>query len=215
MGAYGDGDALKLLKGQTPPLIDLAWISSSRGYPGTSQFHVSDEWQLFQNWTDSKWFSQLIEHKCGPGLGLDTDIQNMKFAGEEIGFWNRQGPYKVPIDRTNAIYTDRRFACNGDALIRATDQLPPGELARTDRCGRSYVLCEPKLPRGLVAQICFGQTVRVGTDNGTLVQIDYDDDGTFDGWTRITNLTKSFATKPVYIPKDSQRRAAVCPEVTF
>jgi hypothetical protein len=209
VGAYGSGDALSLLKQQKPALIGFAWISASRSFSGSTALHNSGEWQLFQNWTDIKWFSKMENGKCleHAGLHLDTDIQNKKYAGDFIGFWNRDGPYKVPEDRTIAIYDQHRFACNGDALIRASGQLPP---ASTVRCGRSYIKCEPKLPRGVVAQICFAHTVRVGEDSGTLVQIDYDDDGKYDGWTRIDNLTTSFAAKPMYIRDDAERRGAVC-----
>jgi hypothetical protein len=213
VGAYGSGDALSFLKQQKPALIDFAWLSASRAFSGSTAFHNSGEWHLFQNWTDIKWFTKMRDGKCvkQTGLHLDTDIQNEEYAKDFIGFWNRDGPYKVPEDRTIAIYDQHRFACNGDALVRASGQLPPGELASTVRCGRSYVKCEPKLARAVVAQICFGHTVRIGGGNDTLVQIDYDDDGEYDGWTRISSLTRSFAAKPMYISDDAKRRRAVCP----
>lgn len=211
VGAYGSGDTLSLLKRHKPALIDVAWISASRGFSGSTAFHNSGEWQLFQNWTDIKWFTKMQKGKCvkHAGLNLDTDIQNKKYAGEFIGFWNREGPYKVPEKRTIAIYDRHRFVCNGDALVRASAQ-SSGDLARAVRCGRSYAKCEPKLSRDVVAQICFAHTVRIGEGHGTLVQIDYDDDGEYDGWTRIDNLTKSFAAKPLYIPDGAERRKAVC-----
>jgi hypothetical protein len=43
------------------------------------------------------------------------------------------------------------------------------------------------------------------------MRVDYDDDGTFDGWTRIDNLSRSFSAKPHYIGNQAARRRAVCP----
>jgi hypothetical protein len=209
VGAYGSGDTLMLLKRQG--LIDFAWLSASRSFAGSSAFHNSGQWHLFQNWTDTTWFARKAKGKCKGGLSLDTDIQNAAFAGQPIGFWTREGPYAVPAARTEAIYNQRRFACNGDALIRATGKLPPGPLASTEHCGRPYIRCEPRLARGLVAQICYANTARIGEDNGVLVRVDYDDDGKFDGWTMIDNLSKSFSTKPTYISGQTERRSAVCP----
>ena len=209
VGAYGSGDALMLLTRQR--LVDFTWLSASRSFGGSSAFHNSGQWHLFQNWTDTTWFARRAGGKCKGGLPLDTDIQNAAYAGQSIGFWTRQGPYAVPKARTLAIYNQRRFACNGDALIRATGALPPGPLASTDHCGRRYVECEPRLGRGLVAQICYGNTARIGESNGVLVRVDYDDDGNFDGWTMIDNLSRSFGDKPTYIKDQAARRSAVCP----
>jgi hypothetical protein len=209
VGAYGSGDSLMLLRERG--LIDFTWLSASRGYAGSSRFHNSGQWNLFQNWTETTWFRDKAGGKCVGGLDLDTDVQNAAFAGRSIGFWTREGPYAVPKARTEAVYDQRRFACNGNALIRATGALPPGPLASTEHCGRPYKLCEPGLARGLVAHICYANTTRIGEDNGVLVRVDYDDDGAFDGWTRIDNLSRSFAAKPVYIKDQAARRSAVCP----
>ncbi len=210
VGAYGSGDALMLLTRHG--LADFTWISASRAFSGSSAFHNSGQWHLFQNWTDVTWFRTRRGGECVGGLDLDTNIQNAAFAGKSIGFWRREGPYVVAPERTVAIFGQRRFACNGDALIRATGALPPGPLASTEHCGRPYRRCEPSLPRGLVAQICYANSVRIGKNNGVLVQVDYDDDGVFNGWTRIDNLTRSFATKPHYIKDQVARRSAVCPQ---
>jgi hypothetical protein len=209
VGAYGSGDSLMLLKEHG--LIDFTWLSASRAYAGSSQFHNSGQWNLFQNWTETTWFRQRTGAKCVGGLDLDTDVQNAAFAGRSIGFWTREGPYAVPKARTEAVYKQRRFACNGNALIRAKGELPPGPLASTDHCGRPYKVCEPGLGRGLAAQICYANTARIGDDNGVLVRVDYDDDGAFDGWTRIDNLSRSFSAKPVYIKDQAARRNAICP----
>lgn len=209
VGAYGSGDALMLLKRHG--LADFTWLSASRAFAGSSAFHNSGQWNLFQNWTDTTWFRTRRGGKCVGGLDLDTNIQNAAFAGRSIGFWNREGPYIVPKARTEAIYSQRRFACNGNALIRATGELPPGPLASTEHCGRPYTRCEPGLTPGLVAQICYANTARIGEHNGVLVRVDYDDDGAFDGWTMIDNLTRSFSRKPHYIKDQRARRSAVCP----
>ncbi len=210
VAAYGSGDALMLL--QERRLISFAWISASRGFAGSSAFHNSGRWHLFQNWTELTWFSVTRKGKCVGGLDLDTNIQNAAFTNQSIGFWNREGPYIVPQRRTDAIFSQRRFACNGHTLIRASGDLPPGELASTERCGRQYQRCEPGLSRGLVPHICYSNTARIGEDNGVLVKVDYDDDGRFDGWTLIENLSKSFTTKPAYIKDQVARRSAICPQ---
>ena len=62
-----------------------------------------------------------------------------------------------------------------------------------------------------MAQICYANTARVGESNGVLVRVDYDDDGNFDGWTMVDNLSRSFARKPTYIKDQAARRRAVCP----
>jgi hypothetical protein len=99
LGAYGSGDALALLREQD--LVDFTWLSASRGYAGSSVFHNSGEWHLFQNWTDVKWFTKTVGGKCvtSGALAVDTNIQNKRFANGFIGFWNRDGPYKVPAKR--------------------------------------------------------------------------------------------------------------------
>ncbi|MGH6826659.1 glycoside hydrolase domain-containing protein [Methyloceanibacter sp.] len=209
LGAYGSGDALAVLKEQSPQLVDFFWLSASRSYAGSTGFHNSDAWHLFQNWTDTEWFSRMVNGRCSAGLALDTDIQNKAFADDYVGFWSRDGEYKVPAERTIAVYDQRRFACNGDALIRSAAS--SSDLIGVQRCGRQYLRCEPSLRRGLVPQICFGNTVRVGETEGTFARIDYDDDGAFDGWTSVTNLTPSFSVKPAYIFDQAARRAAVCP----
>jgi len=209
VGAYGSGDALMLLKQHR--LTDFTWLSASRSFAGSTAFHNSGQWNLFQSWTDKTWFARRRSGKCRGGLALDTDIQNAAFAGQSIGFWTREGPYMVPKARTEAIYNQRRFACNGHALIRATGALPPGLLASTETCSKGYKRCEPRLTRGLVAQICYANTARIGEHNGVLVRVDYDDDGKFDGWTRIDNLSRSFSAKPHYIKDQAARRRAVCP----
>ena len=211
LGAYGSGDALALLRQQS--LVDFTWLSASRGYAGSSAFHNSGAWHLFQNWTDVKWFTKTVGGKCvtSGALAVDTNIQNKRFANGHIGFWNRDGPYRVPAARTAAIFDQRRFACNGDALIYASGEWPPSELASTQSCSRKYIKCEPKLQRGAIAHICYSHTVRVGNAKGGLVGIDYDDDGVFDGWTRIDNLNRSFAHKPHYITDQLARRRALCP----
>jgi hypothetical protein len=211
LGAYGSGDALALLWHQN--LVDFTWLSASRGYAGSSAFHNSGEWHLFQNWTDVKWFTKTIGGKCvtSGALAVDTNIQNKRFANGYIGFWNRNGPYRVPETRTVAIFDQRRFACNGDALIYASGAWPPSELASAQSCSRKYIKCDPKLPRGIIPHICYAHTVRLGNAKGKLVRIDYDDDGIFDGWTRIDNLSRSFAFKPHYIADQLVRRRALCP----
>jgi hypothetical protein len=206
LGAYGSGDANSVLRKER--LVDLSWLSASRSFAGSSSFHRSGEWHLFQNWTDSHWFSERVGKRCTPGLELDTNIQNKRFAGVNIGFWSRAGLYKVPEERTTAIFDQHRFVCNGRSLIRA-DALASAKLVSTDRCGRKFAKCEPQ--GKLEAQMCFANTARIGQSRDGLVEVDYDDDGAFDGWTADSNLSRDFNAKPEYILNTAQRRTAECP----
>lgn len=47
LGAYGNGDALEVLLDEE--LIDYAWLSASRAFPGSTRFHNSGRWHFFQN----------------------------------------------------------------------------------------------------------------------------------------------------------------------
>lgn len=202
LGAYGNGDALEVLEREG--LIEFGWLSASRAYPGTSRYHNSGRWHLFQNQVNRVWFSGE-PGACQGGLPLDTNVKNERFAGTSLGFWNRRGVAKLSPRRVRQIFRSRRFACDGAAVIRRTAQSGPGEtIAGQARCvGRRQ--------RQHDKTIDYANSVRLGRRSGNLVEVDYDEDGKFDGWTVTSNLTPSFSTKPEWIFQTSRRRAARCP----
>jgi hypothetical protein len=201
LGAYGNGDALEVLLDED--LIDYAWISASRAFPGSTRFHNSGRWHFFQNRVNLEWFGGR-PGACRPGLGLDTNIKNKRVKGEPLGFWTRRGVVIVPPERTQAIYDARRFACDGDSRIR-----------RTERSGARDLVDAPVCRGGRTVRhrttIDYANTARLGRRAGSLVEVDYDDDGTFDGWTAVSNLTGSFGEKPEWIFDRNRRRRTRCP----
>lgn len=202
LGAYGSGDALSLLKQQG--LVDFTWISASRSFAGSSAFHNSGAWDLFQNWTEKEWFTTDSNGRCVPGLTVDTNIQNKRPAGRYAGFWNRSGRFTVPEERTLSIYEQRRFACDGQAVVR-TAVLAPA------KNGASSTYCKGGKKVKKAAFVDFANTVRIGREEGALIEIDYDDDGEFDGWTLKANLTPDFNRKPEWIFAAGKRKSARCP----
>jgi hypothetical protein len=202
VGAYGNGDALEVLAEER--LIEHGWLSASRSYPGTSRVHNSGRWQLFQSGVDLVWFSGT-PGACRSGLALDVNIQNARFADRSIGFWTRRGAATVSPARTRAIYAARRFACDGNARIRRTATSGPRDLlSATPRCVGRRTARHPET-------VDYGNSARIGRLAGDLVEIDHDDDGTFDGWTALGNLTPSFDTKPAWIFSKDERNRARCP----
>lgn len=202
LGAYGNGDALILLEREN--LIDYAWISASRAFPGSTEFHNSGRWHLFQSGVNLEWFTGEPGN-CRRGLGLDTNTKNERFADEALGFWASSGLVMLAPSRTRAIFRTRRFACDGDARIRRTATSGARDTidaTRTCRGGRE---------RSHPATIDYANAGRIGRRQGSVVEIDYDDDGTFDGWTALSNLTPSFAQKPAWVFSRAQRRGTRCP----
>ena len=56
----------------------------------------------------------------------------------------------------------------------------------------------------------YANAARIGRTRGDATEVDYDDDGTFDGWTASANLTSTFNEKPQWIHQRDARRAAQC-----
>lgn len=201
LGAYGNGDALKVLSAER--LIDHAWLSASRAYPGTSAFHNTGNWHFFQNGVNLEWYTGA-PGACRRGLPLDTNVKNKAHADRPLGFWTGKSAIRLDPRRTRRIFDARRFACDGDARIRRTAQSGPGDtLSAVSVCrgGRAVPHAET---------VDFANSTRVGRRSGSLVEVDYNDDGTFDGWTAASNLTRSFASKPEWIFSRAQRRQARC-----
>ena len=202
LGAYGNGDALEVLLDKN--LVRVAWLSASRAYPGTTDFHNTGRWHLFQSGVNLEWFGGSPGN-CSRGLPLDVNTKNARFANDSLGFWNKNGIIKLHPNRTRAVYVTRRFSCDGDARIRKSANAGANDLISSEsvcRGGR-------RVPHA--SAVDYANAARIGRTSGDLVEVDYDDDGTFDGWTSASNLTPSFNKKPQWIHGRAQRQAARCP----
>lgn len=202
LGAYGSGFALETLQNTDGGLIDYAWISASRAFNGTSAFHRTGNWHLFQNQVDREWFGMNSSGTCVPGLPLDTNVQNM-FQASDVGFWINGQAHVVDELRTFDIFATRRFACNGDAVVRKSKTSPSSDVMRKATCKRNR-------SEAMASKIDFANAARVGDNHGDLIQVDIDDDGAFDGWTWYGNLTGHFGYKPDWIFETARRNAQKC-----
>lgn len=198
-GAYGSGHAHEILRREG--LIELSWISASRAFSRTSAFHRSGEWHLFQNQVDREWFGGTGSG-CRRGLPLDTNVQNM-FQDADVGFWTAGQAHVVDEGRTFDIFATRRFACDGDAVVRRDKTSPASDVLRKTGCkaGKAETLA-PKID--------YANAARIGETHDSLVQVDLDDDGDFDGWTWLGNLTGHFGYKPDWIFDTARRNSQSC-----
>ena len=199
-GAYGSGHAHQILRAER--LIDYSWISASRAFSRTSAFHRSGDWHLFQNQVDREWFGAKGSGGCTRGLPLDTNVQNM-FQDADIGFWTAGQSYVVDEGRIFDIFATRRFACDGDAVVRRDRTSSASDVLRKSGCkaGRAETMA-PKID--------YANAARIGEVHDTLVQVDLDDDGAFDGWTWLGNLTGHFGYKPDWIFDTARRNGQSC-----
>ncbi|MCF3935905.1 DUF1906 domain-containing protein [Acuticoccus sp. M5D2P5] len=202
LAAYGNGDALEVLLDEG--LIEHAWLSASRAYPGTSAFHNSGRWHLFQSGVNLEWFTGSPGN-CRRGLPLDTNVQNARFANRNLGFWRVDTPVRIEPQRIRSVHAARRFSCDGDARIRRTARSSPGDLISADKICRNG----RAVPHS--DTVDFANAARIGRRAGDVVEVDYNDDGTFDGWTASANLTPSFDVKPEWIFSSSTRANTRCP----
>jgi len=201
LGAYGNGDALDLLAEER--LIDHAWLSASRAYPGTTRVHNAGRWHFFQSGVNLEFFTGR-PGACRRGLPLDVNVKNAAFADRPLGFWRREGAIRLSPRRTRQIFAARRFVCNGDARLRRSARSGPDDLlSAARRCRGGRAVPHPE-------RADYAMAVRVGRHAGDLVEVDHDDDGSFDGWTARTNLTGSFSRKPEWIFSRQRRAAARC-----
>lgn len=201
LGAYGNGDALAVLN--EAGLIDHAWLSASRAYPGTTAFHNSGAWHLFQNGVNLEWFAGTPP-ACRAGLPLDTNVKNARHADRPLGIWTHAGPVRIDPARTRAIHAARRFACDGDARLRRTATSGPGDLVG----GRAQCRGRRAVPHPTA--LGYANSARLGRRAGAVVEVDHDEDGSFDGWTALANLTASFDEKPAWIASRNRRAGARC-----
>jgi hypothetical protein len=82
MGAYGSGAAMDILMDQG--LIEIPWLSMSRGFRGTKDFFYKGDWAMRQIPPDK------IYH------GVFYDKNHMKWSPEKIGAFNLN--QKVEVD---------------------------------------------------------------------------------------------------------------------
>ena len=141
---------------------------------------------------------------CRPGLPLDTDVKNARFADRSLGFWVKNATVRLAPERTRAVYAARRFACDGDARIRRSPTSGARDLISGDsRCRGGRTSRHP-------STVDYANAARIGRRQGDLVEVDHDDDGTFDGWTAASNLTPNFDRKPEWLHSSRDRAAAHC-----
>lgn len=207
-GAYGSGLALEVLReartsdGRSP-LIAYAWLSASRAFPGTSAMHRTGAWDLFQNQVNREWFGQPRGGQaCSRGLPVDTNVQNAARHGG-IGAWTADGVFALDVARTRAIMDARRFACDGNAILRRTAASAQGDAVSPQVCAYGRV-------QSLPPRIDFANSARIGAVQGRMIQVDVDDDGRFDGWTWRGNLTADFRDKPDWIFRKTARLRQTC-----
>ena len=210
VGAYGSGLAHQILhkakdaQGKVG-LIKFSWISASRAFANTSEFHRSKSWHLFQNQVDKEWFGKPInDDECTRGLPLDTNVQN-KRADRNIGFWRSNRAFALTARRIRRVYNARRFACDGNTIVRKSRRSRMDELMEKEVCVRGKRTT-------LAPKIDFANAARVGRKSRRrqLVEVDIDDDGTMDGWTWAGNLTSSFDNKPDWIFAAQDRGEKTC-----
>jgi len=199
LGAYGDGDALAVL--QRARLIDYAWLMASAAFPGSSEFHRTGRWNLFQAQVDPHWIAG--GKTCGKGgLPIDVDVQN-PVTGSDAGFWGAGGVFELGPERLQAIHGARRFVCNGDARLRKTVHSNQDDLVSGDICRQGRRVEIPQVLK-------FLRPVRVGRIKGKLAEVDINEDGLFDGWTWVGNLSRDFGDKADYVFSSKKRAAARC-----
>ena len=222
VGAYGNGSALQLLRstiqkdGSGKPLAEFAWFNASPGHSGTTEVFNEGNWHLIQTRVATR-FPQDVDG----ALIVDIDVQNKKFAEADIGFWNRKGSYRVPAERTHAIFDQRRFVCDGLARIQKLSGSgdPMVYCARRRDGGSRRKDCDEGIdsktkepfPTDLTSRLCYADVTRVGERQGDYITIDCDEDGKFEAKTLVTNLGATFDKRPKWIniptfEKREQRR---------
>lgn len=200
VGAYGNGAVLTYLLGEKPGdlrLVDHTWISPSRSYQRTSEFHSSGRWSLMQSQSDNK----IMFTNSGGCFEYeyDADIQNIKLAGENVGFWFKDDLYKVPLERTNAVFNQRRFICS----------------IRDVTAGISSNRCSPLPERGKTCTAdrdCMVRAVRIlpGNQGDPNPPVDFWDYGGLYSRVPSKRLTRSFDTKPLYDAGERNRANCLC-----
>jgi Domain of unknown function (DUF1906) len=212
VGAYGNGDALELLMPTDPKaerLIDIAWLSASPSFRGTSKFYNSRRWALAQTQSDNK--VVFVGNAGCIDFEHDTDVQNP--AVEYTGAWDRSksGRFYIPKSRTEAVFSGRRFVCNAEGII-------PG-WKRTSCEGRNEPIkcCDGQrelkrcLKEGNV--LCLTRFVRIETPPVSptdIISIDYFDRGKFERPAPATSLSHSLSIKPFWEAGERNAKPCTC-----
>jgi hypothetical protein len=200
IGAYGNGAVLTLLLGEKPldpKLVDHTWISPSRGYERTSEFHSGGRWSLMQSQSDNN----IMFTNSGVCFEYeyDTDIQNIKMVDDDLGFWFKDKLYEMPSERTKSVFNQRRFICS----------------IRDVKMGVSSNRCNP-LPNEAKACVtdrdCSVRTIRVLPTNTDLAnpQVDFWDYGGLYSHVPSKRLTASMLTKPLFRADERNQAKCLC-----
>ncbi len=184
IGAYGNGLSLRMLLDRG--LISYSWISASLSFAHTDRHYNSGEWTLFQNQIDRFW---PWDARCATTLGLDTNIVNPRANG--IGAWGN--PHRIDL-KTNDIFGSRRFTTER-VTVRSGPGLSFAPIVKS-RC--RYVRERRRFERFNDNFVDYARNVRVGEYRDGWVQVDSDDDGTFDGYVPVSSLTADFSQMPLW-----------------
>jgi hypothetical protein len=183
LGVYGCGYASEFLRDEKrhgKQLIKYTWISGSTAYARTPAVLRTNNWHLFQNKIDRRWFTTA--QNCGAGFDVDTNIQNP--GKTEFGAWKHGGElFKVNAKRTERIFNARRPAKSETAIVDAH-----GNTITAGRCFQRKPIIE--------TTVKITRNVRVlATQNwgekGTWLAVDIDEDGELDGYCRESDFSRS------------------------
>lgn len=193
LGAYGNGDALALLHDEG--IVEFTWIMASNSFEGSSKFHSSGRWDLYQNQVDKTFFS-----KSG-SLPIDPNVQRP--GSGYIGFWHQGAdginkPFFLSEQQNRAIIADRKFVCNGDAWLRSQPTLDKPDKIGVIRYASSVTIGAARKIRGQ-----------------SLVEVDTGADGKFDGWTALSNLTPDYSQKPKWFYAGEGQKGLKCEAKLF
>ena len=184
LGVYGNGVSNRILR--DAGLVDYSWISASVGHYETDDFYNSQNWHLFQNQVDRRWYQSA--NKCPSGISLDTNIQNTSHS--EFGFW---GNGRISPSRKVRIFKSRAFA-NINKVIRKNSNSSSGAISKK-RCrlqaGQGWVW----LKDNSVKRVRNGRYV---DDISNWRKIDIDDDGQFDGYAQSNGFSTDMKTMPKF-----------------
>lgn len=201
VGAYGNGDVLGLLSkrdADNQALIDFAWISPSRSYRGTPEFHNGGKWNLLQSQPDNT-IALTDTGQCFE-FEYDANVQNKNAAPDQYaGAWNRAGRYTVPQAVTEAVYDQRRFVCNIKGVAPEPTLGKCRSVPQRRTCGSN--------------DSCIDWVVRVkptGPVNGPQLSIDFHDYGRFEGSSPATSLSRSLTIKPSWDDGERAKKNCTC-----
>jgi hypothetical protein len=170
IGVYGNGYVNRILREEK--LVAYNWLSVSRSHYESVDFYNSDQWHLYQNQVDLRWFGS----KCSVGLDLDTNLQNPRASS--IGAW---GAGHVDQNRNRTIFGQRRFAVRATPVFRQSG-------GRGGLIDRRHCSSGNRIPRN--------GNVRVLAQSGDWAHVDIDEDGKPDGYVKAADLTPNLATMP-------------------